>query len=291
MKSFFMDLAKFNIKRNVNLKDYNSFKIESRAKVLIEVCSNEVVEVITVLKKHNKEFIILGAGSNTIFESKVVKKVVVVIKDRESIVLKKHCITCGAGESLSELCLYYLKNGFTGLEWACGIPASLGGAVCMNAGAFGGSMKSAVQSVVYFDGKDIKRIQCDSCAFGYRNSIFKEKGFIVLSVDLNYSVGNKEEIVDAVKNNLLVRKQKQPCLPSAGSVFKNGETFKAGELIESMNFKGKTVGGAMVSHKHANFIVNNGGATGKDVVKLIKEIKNLAKIKYNATLCEEVVIQ
>lgn len=291
MKSFFIDLAKFNIKRNVNLKDYNSFKIESRAKVLIEVSSNDVVEVISVLKKHNKEFIILGAGSNTIFESKVVKKVVVVIKDRASITLKKHCITCGAGESLSELCFYYIKNGFSGLEWACGIPASVGGAVNMNAGAFGGNMQSVIQSVVCFDGKEIRRIKCDDCGFGYRRSIFKENGFIVLSVDLNYSIGKKEEIVDIVKSNLLIRKQKQPSLPSAGSVFKNGETYKAGELIERMNFKGKSVGGAMVSYKHANFIVNNGGATGKDVVKLIKEIKNLAKIKYNATLCEEVVIQ
>ena len=291
MKSFFNEISKFNVKRNVSLVSYNTFKIDSKAKILIEASSENVVEIISILKKFNKKYILLGAGSNTVFRSKVVKKIVVVLADCGTIKQKNNSIICGAGERLSNLVLYYLKNGYGGLEWAAGIPASVGGATIMNAGAFNGSMSDVIKKVCYYDGEQIRCIKAKECGFLYRNSLFKQKGFIVLSVELKFSVLDKQSVLEVVNRNLQVRKQKQPSEPSAGSIFKNGEGFSAGALIEGLGMKGKVAGGAAISSKHANFIVNYKGATGKDVVKLIKQIKKLAKIKYNATLCEEVVIQ
>ena len=291
MKSFFSCLKGFNYKTNVDLTNYNTFRIKAVAKVLVEVQSNKVIELIEVLRKNNKKFIVLGAGSNVVFASKVIKSVVVVISDKATIFEKEDSVVCGAGEKLSLLCEYYLKNGYSGLEWAVGIPASVGGATIMNAGAFSCSMKDVVKSVVYYDGKSVKKIAGAGCGFKYRGSIFKENNFIVLSVSFKFKRADKQEVLSKVKDNLLIRKEKQPSYPSAGSVFKNGENFYAGKLIEELGLKGKRIGGAQVSEKHANFIVNIERASGKDVVRLIKHIKKLAKIKYNATLCEEVVIQ
>lgn len=292
MKSFFSVIKEFNYKKDVDLTSYNTFRIKARAKILIEVNSQNLVRLINLLKIYNKKYIILGCGSNVIFASKVVKQIVVVVKDKASICVRgSETISCGAGESLPNVVLHYLKNGYSGFEWAVGIPASVGGAVVMNAGAFSSSMKDVIKSVTYFDGSKVKRINASQCGFEYRSSIFKKEGWIVLRVEFYFKEGVKEDILDKMKNYLDLRKSKQPSEPSAGSIFKNGENFYAGKLIEELGLKGKKVGGAGVSNVHANFIINSGGASGRDVVKLIKYIKKLAKIKFNATLYEEVVIQ
>lgn len=291
MESFFNEIAKFNYRENIDLSRYNTFLIKSKAKLFIEVGSHEVAELIQILNKYKKEYFILGCGSNVVFLSKVVKKVVIHICDKNTICVRGRYVYCGAGERLSALVNFYYKKGFAGFEWACGIPASVGGAVCQNAGAFNKSMSNFLKSIIFFDGKNVRKLKVEECEMEYRNSLFKKNGYIVLGIIALISKDNKEKIRERMNKFVLVRREKQPQLPSAGSVFKNGENFYAGKIIEELGLKGKRVGGAMVSEKHANFIINYKNASGKDVVKLIKEIKNLAKIKFNATLCEEVVIQ
>ena len=291
MESFFNEIAKFNYRENVDLSRYNTFLIKSKAKLFIEVESYRVVELLQILNKYKQEYFILGCGSNVIFKSKIIKKVVIHICDKNTISVRGKYVYCGAGERLSALVNFYHKKGYAGFEWAVGIPASVGGAVCQNAGAFSKSIKECVKSVIFFDGKRVRKLKVEECEMEYRNSIFKKRGYIILGVMALISKDKKEKIKERMREFVLLRTAKQPQLPSAGSVFKNGESFYAGKLIEEMGLKGKRVGGAMVSEKHANFIVNYKNASGKDVVKLIKEIKKMAKIKFNATLCEEVVIQ
>jgi len=175
-----------------------------------------------------------------------------------------------------------------GLEWAVGIPGTIQGAVCGNAGAFKKSMKDVVKEVEVFDTKTekVKILKNKDCRFSYRNSIFrKKKNLIILSVKIK----SKKSDTKKIKQYLDYRKKTQPLnLPSAGSVFKNPAGFSAGELIERCNLKGKRVGNIKISEKHANFIVNLGRGKAKDVMKLIKIIKNRVKKKFGVTLEEEI---
>ena len=200
-----------------------------------------------------------------------------------------------------------MEKNLSGLEWAAGIPGTVGGAVWGNAGAFGKSMKDIVQAVEVLDSQNfkIKKFKNKDCKFDYRESIFKKKkNLIILSANLVLEKGKKEKIKKQIKNNLQYKREFQPLsFPSAGSVFKNhppiriskkilaGKSFSAGELIEKCNLKGKTIGRAKISEKHANFIVNLGKARSKDVMKLINLTKKKVKKKFSVNLKEEIKIQ
>ena len=174
------------------------------------------------------------------------------------------------------LALYTINEGYEGLDFATGFPASVGGAICMNAGCYGKSMSDTVKEVTYLDDKlNVKTISLSECDFEYRSSLFKKhKEFIVLSATFKLKKGNKEELKKVMNERMQKRIDSQPLeKPSAGSVFKNPEGMFAGKLIEDAGLKGKTMGGAKVSEKHGNFIINNGGATGEDIRNLVNYIK------------------
>jgi len=273
------------IKKNVLLKNYTTFKIGGRAKYFYAAKDKEdLIGAIALAKKKKLPFFILGGGSNLL------------ISDRgfNGLVIK-------FGQPLS---LYVSK----GLEWAVGIPGTIQGAVCGNAGAFKQSMQDAVKEVEVFDVKtgEIKNFKNKDCQFSYKDSIFKKKkNLIILSVKIKNRasegsededenevlIASKKSNAQKIKEYLDYRKERQPLnFPSAGSVFKNPPGFSAGELIDECGLKGKKIGNVKISEKHANFIVNLGRGEAKDVMRLIKIIKNRVKKKFGVVLEEEIVI-
>ena len=253
------------LKKNVSLKNYTTFKIGGPAKYFFEAKKKEdLIGAVITAKKFKLPFFILGGGSNVLVSDKGFNGLVIKF-----------------GQLLSS----YVSKG---LEWAVGIPGTIQGAVCGNASAFKKSMKDVVKEVEVFDTKTekVKILKNKDCRFSYRNSIFrKKKNLIILSVKIK----SKKSDTKKIKQYLDYRKKTQPLnLPSAGSVFKNPAGFSAGELIEKCGLKGKKIGKVKVSEKHDNFIVNLGGGKAKDVMKLIKIIKNRVKKKFGVVLEEEI---
>lgn len=271
------------IQRNILLKNYTTFRIGGPAKYFfVAGTKNDLLKALTVAKKLGLPFFILGGGSNLLVSDKGFNGLVIKF-----------------GQPLS---LYVSK----GLEWAVGIPGTVQGAVCSNAGAFKKSMKDVVESIEVFDMKTgkVKIFKNKDCRFSYRNSIFKrKKNLIILSVKIKPKKSNTKKI----KQYLDYRKKTQPLnLPSAGSIFKNPKNFSAGELgeedkssssrlaaarlIEECGLKGKRIGNVKISEKHANFIVNLGNGKAKDVKKLINFVKGEVKNKFGIALEEEIQI-
>jgi UDP-N-acetylmuramate dehydrogenase len=305
------------IKRNVILAKYTTFRIGGPAKFFVEVNSpDELVEVVRWAREKGEKYFILGGGSNVLFRDKGYDGLVIRMKNKE-LRIKNKIIDAGAGVMLSELLKLMLDNNLSGLEWAAGIPGTVGGAVYGNAGANGGCMADVVESVEVFDGKEIKVLQNKDLKFGYRTSVFKPHlsggkctsppdkggwgGFVILSVKLKLKQGNKEQSKKLVKKYLIGRKVKQPRGFSAGSIFKNpslppphtppqagGAT--AGKLIEQCGLKGLKIGDAQISEQHGNFIINLGNAKALDVLALIERVKNEVDNKFGITLEEEVQI-
>ena len=231
---------------------------------------------------------VVGFGSNLVF-----------IKDYDGVVIKLdklnelkidgNLVTVGAGYNLMKLSIKTAKLGLSGLEFASGIPATVGGAIYMNAGAYKSDMSEIVKEIAVIDDNlELKKITNKELNFGYRTSLLKEKKYICVSAMLELQPGDKDEILKLIKERKERRLKSQPLeFPSAGSVFRNPEGDYAGRLIEELGFKGKKVGDAMVSEKHANFIVNVGNASGEDVKKLIIEIQNKVKEVYGIKLIVE----
>jgi len=319
------------IKRNVSLKSYTTFKIGGPAKYFFEAKGKEdLIEAILVAKSKKLPFFILGGGSNILVSDKGYKGLIIKIKNQKSKIKntnqKSKIIETESDALLSQIVALALKNSLTGLEWAIGIPGTIGGAIYGNAGAFKKSMKNIVREVEVFDAKElgIKNYKLRDCQFGYRNSLFKKNPhLIILSVTLQLKKGNKLEIEKRIKEYLNYRKEKQPLnLPSVGSIFKNSKNFSAGELgeedkssslstelpkeakvrkrtkfscdfaaarlIEECGLKGKRIGNVKISEKHANFIVNLGGGKAEDVKKLINLVKKKVKNRFKINLEEEI---
>ncbi|MDP2967260.1 MAG: UDP-N-acetylmuramate dehydrogenase [bacterium] len=280
------------IKRNVSLKNYTTFKIGGPAKYFFEAKNKkDLIKAILVAKKFKLPFFVLGGGSNLLVSDEGFKGLVIKILFSKFYFLNSQ-ISAEAGTILGQLVSATSNTGLTGLEWAAGIPGTVGGAVFGNAGAFQKSMKDIVKEVEVLDAKDLrfKIYDFKKCQFGYRDSIFKhKKNLIILSIALNLKKGKKSEIKKKIKEYLNYKKQRQPLnYPSAGSIFKNPSGFSAGELIEKCGLKGKRIGQAKISEKHANFIVNLGNARAKDVKKLINLIKKEVKKKFKINLEEEI---
>jgi UDP-N-acetylmuramate dehydrogenase len=255
----------FGSKKNVSLKEYTTFRIGGRARYFFEAkTKNELISVIKLAKELKLPFFILGGGSNLLINNKGFNGLVIKF-----------------GQPLS----FYVSKG---LEWAVGIPGTIQGAVWCNAGAFGKSMQDVVKEVEVFNAKTgkIKIFKNKDCQFSYRNSIFKKnKNLIILSVKIK----SKKSDIKKIRQYLNHRKKTQPLsFPSAGSIFKNPKGFFAGKLIEECGLKGKRIGNVQISEKHANFIVNLGNGRAKDVIKLIKLIKEKVKKRFGITLKEEI---
>ena len=294
-------------RKNVSLKNYTTFKIGGRAKYFFAARTKEdLIKAVATAKKLKLPFFVLGGGSNLLVSDKGYNGLVINFqipsptaagrRGRRDASLRppifnfqKNKIIVGAGTRLGELVNASVERRLTGLEWASGIPGTVGGAVFGNAGAFQKSMKDVVKEVEVLDPKDLrfKIYDFKKCQFGYRDSIFKhKKNLIILSVVFKLKKGKKSEMI---KEYLNYKKQRQPLdYPSAGSIFKNPSGFSAGELVEKCGLKGKRIGQAKISEKHANFIVNLGNARAKDVKKLINLIKKEVKKKFKINLEEEI---
>lgn len=281
------------VSKDVDLTNYNTFKIASTCEILVMPNNKESLKkVIDILKKHKKDFVVLGNGSNIILKNKKIKKVIILLNKLKKIEITNTTVYSEAGVLLSFLAQEALSKSLVGLDWAIGIPGTVGGSVYGNAGCYGEEISNRILNVEVLKDNEIITLNKNELYFSYRDSIFKkEKNMIILSVTFNLEYGDKETVMELIKERGLKRKESQPLeYPSAGSVFRNPEGNYAGAIIEQMGFKGYKVGGAQVSEKHANFIVNIDNATGEDVIKLIEEIKKKAKKEYNVELILEHII-
>ena len=282
------------LRENVLLSEYSTFRIGGPARYLIEVDNAEdLKKVIQKVLELNLQFIVIGGGSNILFSSKGYNGLVIVFKSNNTFSINDNLIEVDASVSLNYL--INKLNNYTGLEWAVGIPGTVAGAINGNAGAFGGEMSELIKQVKVLEVKDNqiieKNFSKEDCKFSYRNSIFKNNpNLIIISAILELKKDSEENVKQKIKNNLSKRMSKQPKGFSIGSIFKNGEDFFAGELIEKAGLKGLQIGDAKISDEHANFIINLGKATSDDVLELIKIVKKEVKEKFSIDLEEEIKI-
>ena len=264
---------------NADLKNYTTYKLEGKvACVYFPEDVTELEKLILKLKKENIKYKILGNGSNLIISSKY-DGVLIKLENFDKLVIDGNMVTVGSGYMLPKLALECAKKNLSGLEFASGIPGTIGGAIYQNAGAYGEQMDKVIKNVTVLDNQgNIKNLNKEELQLGYRDSILKHENLICLEVVLELKRDSYENIKQRMHDNLLNRKEKQPLeYPSAGSVFRNPPGYSAGKLIEDAGLKGFKVGDAMVSLKHANFIVNVGHASGEDVLQLIKIIQEKVK--------------
>lgn len=275
------------ILKNLNLCNYNAYRIESFCEIAyFPENENDILELFINLK----DFLLLGSGHNIIFSKHAYQKPFVIFNGNfNSIQLTKDgLIEVEAGAMMWNVSEFALAHNFTGLEIFCDIPSSLGGAVVMNAGASGEEIKDVLVKVRYLDLKDgfIKEILKEDISFEYRNSFFQQhQDKIVLKAWLKLNPGNYISIKDKMENIKLSRWAKQPRdLPNCGSVFKRPKGFFVGAMIDELELKGLTIGGAQISKKHGGFIVNIGNATGEDILNLIDVVQQKVFDVYGVTL-------
>jgi len=271
---------------NEPMKNHTSFKIGGPADILIMPATLDDVEKVVDFSK-NIPLYIIGNGSNLLVNDEGLKGIVLKISNcLNKVEVEDDYIVAEAGATLAFVSKIAKEHSLTGMEWACGIPGSVGGAVYMNAGAYGGEMKDIVVETTYLNeyGK-IATINNKDHNFSYRKSIFTNSKNIILKTKLELRKGNQEEIALKMKELLEQRRLKQPLeYPSAGSTFKRPEGYYVGKIMEDLKLKGKAIGGAQVSEKHGGFIINKGDATAKDVKELIEYIVNEVKKEYNIVL-------
>lgn len=303
------------LQNKVILANFTTFKIGGAAKYFIKAKNQkEIIDAVKWAKKRNLPFFVLGNGSNVLFSDDGFEGLVINVRCSKFEIRGKK-IVAEAGCPLQKLVQETVKKSLAGLEWAAGIPGTLGGAIYGNAGAFSKEIKDVVEKVKILELKNyelrIKELKNKDCKFGYRESVFKKKKkLIILEATLKLKKGDKKELKEKVKEILKIRKEKQPLeYPSAGSVFKNvplkeipkkiQKKFKdkikngflpAAVLIETAGLKGKKIGGAKISEKHANFIINIKNAKVKDILALINLIKRTVYQKFKIKLKEEIFL-
>lgn len=281
------------VKEHASLKNMNTYHIDGTAKILIEPNSiNDLVDVIKTLREHKEPYFILGAGSNIVLNDKEIDGVVIKLTRINGVEVYKEegTIYAEAGAMLPKVVIDSVNNGLCGLEFAAGIPGTIGGAVYGNAGAYNACIMDYVKSVTALDqNNEIVTLENDDIFYEYRNTMFKQtKKYIILGAKLYLREGNKEESENIMADRKRRRVESQPLdFPNAGSVFRNPEGDFAGRLIEECELKGYRVGGAEVSTKHANFIINKENATGKDVHDLILHVHDTVKEKTGVDLLIE----
>ena len=275
---------------------HTTFKIGGNADTYIKVTSvSKLSAILKECKESDVDYLLIGNGSNLLASDDGYRGVVLRLDGdfRKISLVDEDTVYCGAGASLAALCKYALGCGLSGLEFAWGIPGTVGGAVFMNAGAYGGEMKDVVYSVNHLtpDGES-GRIEKDGLQFGYRSSVYRKNKAIITGVTLKLKKDNPDDIRARMDDFLSRRSSKQPLeYPSAGSVFKRPEGAYAGALIEQCGLKGHSHGGAQVSEKHAGFIINRQNATANDVKSLIREVQTKVYDETGYTLeCELIIL-
>jgi len=284
------EIYKQLLKEGINEKDilldemmskHTSFKTGGNADIFVKAYSiDEIKSVLKISKENNIPLFVLGNGTNLLVKDEGYRGIILQIK-LEEINIDGIKVIVQSGVKNAILSKKLLDNSLTGFEFASGIPGTIGGAIKMNAGAYGSEMKDIVEQVTYmdFDG-NLHTISNLECEFEYRHSRFFNEQAIILEVKLNLEKGNKSEIEEKISELLKQRKEKQPLeYPNAGSTFKRGENYITAKLIDDCGLKGYTMGGAQVSEKHAGFIINKNKATSKDVLDLIEHVKTKVKEK------------
>ena len=265
--------------RDVPMSKYTTFRIGGNAAVMLTPTTDEqLASIIKKCKEENIKPFIIGNGSNMLISDNGLDTVVINMcrPDPKIELVNGDTVVCDAGATMSKVCNFALENGLTGLEFAFGIPGSAGGAAYMNAGAYGGEMKDVLVECRHIDlDGNPGSLKGDELGLAYRTSAYEHNGFIITTLVMKLSKGNKDEIRAKMQELLQRRTDKQPLeYPSAGSTFKRPEGYFAGALIEECGLKGYSVGGAQVSEKHAGFVINKGDASAKDVLDLIKYIQD-----------------
>lgn len=262
------------------MSKHTSFRIGGPADILVKATTTlDMMYTIKVAKETNTPLTVIGNGSNILVRDHGIRGIVLKIMTNHIEIMPKDdyiYVIVDAGTPLGMLANTLASKGISGIEFASGIPGTIGGAIYMNAGAYGGEFKDIVEETVYFDLEEskIKLLSKEEHHFSYRHSLFQEKKAIIINTKLKLSQGNQKEIREKIIQDIQARKEKQPLeYPSAGSAFKRGKDFIAAKLIDECGLKGTTIGDAEVSTKHAGFIINKGNAKAEDVLKLIELIK------------------
>jgi len=274
------------------MSKHTSFKIGGPADFyMVAKTVEDVKEAINFSKEKKIKLTIIGNGTNVLVRDGGIRGVVLKIAIDDVEVQGTH-ITVGAGVLFSKVAAIAADNSLTGLEFAYGIPGTIGGAVKMNAGAYGGEIKDVLASSTYINEKlEIKTFNNAEHEFKYRHSIFSDNKDIILFSTIELEVGKKQEIQAKMDELMKLRKEKQPLqFPSAGSTFKRGNDFITAKIIDECGLKGHKIGGAMVSDLHAGFIINTGNATAKDVLSLSEYVKEKVKKKFDKNLELEIIV-
>ena len=264
--------------KDAPLSERSSFKIGGRAALIIEPDDEaELAESVALVRRYGLEFFLLGNGSNLVFSDEGYHGVIIATQGLRTLNIKERQIEAGCGVSMIQLALAAMRAGLSGAEFLYGIPGSLGGGVYMNAGAYGSQLSDVLKSVRYLDTMSGRVIESrvDELGFSYRYSAFMEhREYVILSAAIELSFGNPADIEAKMKGYMNSRREKQPLeYPSAGSAFKRKQGYFMGKIIEESGLKGYSVGGAMISEKHAGFIINTGNATAADVAAVVAHVK------------------
>lgn len=306
-------LGKENVKYNEPMSKHTSFRVGGNADIFAIVDSEEnLTKVIKLAKKSSMPITIVGNGTNLLVKDGGIRGLVIKyiandynimntdeLKDKGNLDKdeennnKSKIVTVSSGMTNARLAKILLDNSLTGFEFLAGVPGTIGGALVMNAGAYGGEIKDIVLKTKYIDldTGEIKKIENNEHKFEYRKSIFQTLNCVILETTLKLEMGYKEQIKEKMQEYSKKRRESQPLdMPSAGSTFKRGEDFITAKLIDESGLKGYSIGGAEVSNKHAGFIVNKGNATAKDIIDLINYVKDKVYEKFGKEVQEEVKI-
>ena len=273
---------------NEKLSNYTTYRVGGKVRAVVyPKGEEELIKLVGLLQEKNIKYFVLGNGSNVLFSDALYDGIIIKLDCFNKISIEDNIITVGAGYPLIKLSNDAMRNSLVGLEFANGIPGTVGGAVFMNAGAYGEDMSKIVESVrVLTSDLKIKEYTNRGMKFSYRTSMLQEHlDYVIISAKLKLGKGNKDEIAEIMTTRREQRKATQPLnYPSAGSVFRNPDGMYAGKMIDEMGLKGYTIGRAKVSEKHANFIINMGNAKASDIKKIIDLIKQKALTKYGVRL-------
>ena len=285
-------LGEVKVLVNEPMASHTTFRIGGPAAYFVKPETvEELRDILALCKEEGLPYFILGNGSNLLVGDKGFRGVVIQLyKNFDGLSIEGTRVTAKSGAMLIRVAKEAGKAGLTGLEFASGIPGTIGGAMVMNAGAYGGEMKDVVTAVTVLtkDG-DIKTLTGSEMNFRYRGSVVEDEGYIVLETAMELKIGNLEEIQARIDELSLQRRTKQPIeYPSAGSTFKRPEGYFAGKLIQDTNLRGYQVGGAQVSEKHCGFVINAGGATAADVMQLMQDVSDKVNAQFGVTLEPEV---
>ncbi len=292
LERFMKECASLEFEKNAPLYEHSTFKIGGNADyIAFPKSESAFCALVDYLNDEKIKYCVVGNGSNLLFSDDGYRGVVIVTTKLNKIRKTRNTIYAECGVLLTSLSLYACKNGLSGLEFAYGIPGTVGGALYMNAGAYGGEISDVLQKSAYFDKNLSKRCELYKAGhkFGYRTSVYQENNNVILSCFFELKPGNPDEIRKKMDEYMSARKAKQPLeYASAGSTFKRCEGRFTAQMIDEAGLKGASVGEAMISTKHAGFIVNTGSATSKDVKELIGIVKAKLKEKFDVDIQEEV---